>query len=48
VGTAGLVFAGRAAASSLQERITSNAQKIVLLGGFWVAVFLVARAVLEL
>jgi hypothetical protein len=48
LGAAGLLGAGRAAVSSLSQRLASGAQKLVLLGAFWIAVFLAARAILEL
>ncbi|GBF96556.1 hypothetical protein Rsub_09139 [Raphidocelis subcapitata] len=48
LGVAGLLGAGRAAASTLSERFASGAQRLVLLGAFWVVVFIAARAVLEL
>lgn len=48
LGVAGLFGAGRAAVSSLSERFASGAQKLVLLGAFWLVVLVTARAVLEL
>ena len=44
----GAIAGGRAAVSTLQERLKNGAQSLVLVGGFFVAVFLAARAVLEL
>jgi hypothetical protein len=46
--SAGLVGAGRAAVSSFNERMRENATRLVTLGGFWLVIFFVARAVLEL
>lgn len=48
LGAAGVVFAGRSFVSSVQERAAESASKLALLGGFWLVVFLAARAVLEL
>jgi hypothetical protein len=48
IGAAGALAAGRAAMSSLQEQAAQTAQRVLLLGGFWVAVFLAARAVLAM
>ncbi|KAF8067268.1 hypothetical protein HT031_002315 [Scenedesmus sp. PABB004] len=51
LGGAGAVATGRALVSSLQDRISSagdQASKLVIAGGFWLLVFLVARYVLEL
>jgi hypothetical protein len=48
---AGVIGAARAAVQSLEEKIVGAgevAKKLLINGGFWVVVFLAARAVLEL
>jgi hypothetical protein len=47
----GALATGKALVSSLQDRISAAsgaAQKLVVVGGFWLLVFVAARAVLEL
>jgi hypothetical protein len=46
LGAAGLVATGRAAVASATEKVASEGQRLALLAGFWVAVFLAARAIL--
>lgn len=55
LGGAGTLAAGRAAVTAVQSRLqgavsqgAETAQKLVILAGFWVAVFFAARAILEL
>lgn len=51
LGVVGTVAGGKALVSSLQSRISTaqeNVQKLVIVGAFWLVVFIAARAVLEL
>ncbi len=46
--SAGLIGGARAALSNVGDRLKGSAQNLVVLGGFFVVLFLAARAVLEL
>lgn len=48
LGAAGLVAGGSSMLSGMQAKLRQSTQKLLVTGAFWAAVFLAARAVLEL
>lgn len=48
LGATGAIASGRAAISTLQDRLKDGAQNLVLTAAFFFALFIAARAVLEL